>query len=459
MDDRALKKRLKQESQVLVPDLKSDLMRQLNIESTPKNPKVKMTIFRSALAFSLLLFALIVFIISTGRKVATNTVVVLDINPSIEMEIDDDNTIRKVRPLNTDGALVLETSPNLIDKNLEEALELLLDNITELEYLDPEDREGRIRIFAANSNQKQETKVIQTLYSNLNKLISVRKMKTKVDNENANDVKQDAKKYKVSIGKMVMVYKAMEVDPSLSIESAVNLNISELNEIARSYSKAKIDDFIQKYKTQIQELELRKQEIRNNTKNQIKAIRTELQEIKNKSRNGGYGKQLREQIKNLIESNFPDYEFHPNIITKAYLDRVIDELLTETDSLDEFLNDVVEENFRVQKKSFEQELKKRIKVENYDFDFQFNQDINLERLLNQFQKNKNARDIIILLNSISTMFDLIDKNPDLADRLEQKITKLYNQYSELMVDKPQEFRDSDLITEFEQRYQDYIDHR
>lgn len=457
MKTRELKQRLRQESQILIPDQKSELLRKLNIEPSNPRPKRTMLIFRTSLVCSLLLFALILFGIINGRKVPANTIITIDINPSLEMEIDDNDVVQKLRPLNTDGALVLESTPELVGKNLEEVLSLLLEEITELEYLDPEDSEGQIRIFTVNSDQEKETEKNRSLLLSLGKIIDERKMKTRIDNENDKEfLKQEARKHKVSIGKMAAIARALEADSTLTIDAALKLAVSELNEIARHYSQTQIDAFYEKYRDQVQVLENKKQEIKNAAEQQIQNIKTELQEIKALGRKNGYGILLRMRIRNFITANFPDYEFNTDNISKDYLDQVIDELLTETDSLSEFIRDVVEENFKVQRKTFEQEVRKKIKDEDFNFDFQFNQEINLERLINQFKKNKNQRQIYMLLNKMTSLLDIVDKNPGLANALEQKITDLYNQYTELLANATEDIQNSELITEFAVRYQNYL---
>ena len=153
----------------------------------------------------------------------TLSIVTLDINPSIEIQLMKENTVKKVIALNEDGKKII--SNNLKGKKLEESLKIIVDNIIEKGYAEDE----HLIVLLYSNGNIDNGKIISLLADQFAQkgadaeMISVDKI-TKED-------KKMAEKYGISPAKAVYINELTKKNKNLSAAELINKQVKELIEM------------------------------------------------------------------------------------------------------------------------------------------------------------------------------------------------------------------------------------
>ena len=379
-----IKSQLRIEGQNFVPDNKEQIMRRLSIApATTFKRKSMHSSFKFSLVFTVLLVAIIGISLVFSKPAtveATNSIVTIDINPSIEIELDKDDNIIDVRALNVDGALVLETLPSNIWNEL--TYQVILNDIieasTNLGYIDRINQNGNINISATNKNQEKELNVSSKFKTEINNVIQKHSLKITVkdngDDDDIEEIKKIARDNNISVGKMKQINKALEANPSLTLASALKLTPKQLNDIIQNYNKTTIDDFINQYKENENSLKNIEKRVKDDFENRKKQVETIFEAIEDliDEENPFVDEYINTQITHLLNQyKITDFEFNPdNAEDKfAYYEEVLDELEDIiSDHLDELENNI-SNNIKNQNESFKKYVKDRIKNNNNEFKF------------------------------------------------------------------------------------------
>jgi len=193
-----IKKQLISESKDFVPDIKDEIYS--SVGYVPKTKQKLSFNLKTSLAL-LFLFILSLFVILiTGNN--ANSIVLVEINPAIELEVNSYNKVVAIKPLNVDGYFLVE---NLDLKRLpiNEAIEKIVDQANLDGYINEENE--TVNVITASRNEKREEK--------LNTIIETVLEKKAVQYvRNTEEVKQEAKENNVSPGRMLIIKRAIAID-------------------------------------------------------------------------------------------------------------------------------------------------------------------------------------------------------------------------------------------------------
>lgn len=291
MSDRNWKKRFREEYRISAPNRKDQLKMQLGLSIN--HPRKFAFSFRHALSIAFLSIFLFILIFVQPPATIANSMVTIDINPSVEIEVDASGNVIDVKPLNLDGEILLQDNEILFaQKTIEEAIAVILDLAGELGYLDMADEEKIVRISAIHQNEEEEARLAQLIET---RVMNYRTQKSALFQTEINDFKDDikalAKDLGISNGLMNSIQEARQNNPNLSIKEALKLSQGELNRIARQYNQQDVDDFKSVYQGAIADFNMKKEEAIQQAQNeeQVEQIkqkyRSEINALKIAARN------------------------------------------------------------------------------------------------------------------------------------------------------------------------------
>lgn len=161
---------------------------------------------------------------------ATDSVVTLDINPSISLSIDAKETVLEATPLNDDAKEVMD-GMELEGTNLETAVNALIGACLQKGYLD--ELENAILVSVENSDAAKATQ----LQSELTATISGAFQSGAILTQNvtvSDELAQLAQQYNISAGKASLIQEVIAQDSTLTFDSLAPLSMSEISLIASS---------------------------------------------------------------------------------------------------------------------------------------------------------------------------------------------------------------------------------
>lgn len=156
-------------------------------------------------------------------------VVSLDVNPSIELNVDKDEKIISAKGLNDDGRRVLGDM-ELEGSSLEVAVNAVIGSMLKNGYLD--DMANSILVSVSGVNGYDADKLRSTLADDVNRqLENCSVLSQNVSNADSDTVKL-ADKYGITVGKAALIRQIVAADSRHSFEELAPLSINELNLIA-----------------------------------------------------------------------------------------------------------------------------------------------------------------------------------------------------------------------------------
>jgi hypothetical protein len=256
MKNSELKKMLVKEAKVAVPDIKVDLKMMLDQFYAPvkeleitkaKHPRLNRTIATLGFTLALAIFLLLPSLnlnSANSLNVDSPTYVSIDINPSIELVVNNQNKVESCRAMNKDAELML-FDLDLTDYTLEDATSKIMDLAIELGYIDKSASNNAVMITAVNENETSEKTITNTILAKLSDFFAKRSLDGKVNVITTNDdsYKEQASKVGLTIGKYILITKAMEADKSLTFEEAKKMSVKDLVEKMTKYNQSEIDNF------------------------------------------------------------------------------------------------------------------------------------------------------------------------------------------------------------------------
>ena len=149
------------------------------------------------------------------------SVVILDINPSIKLELDKDNKVISVTALNEDAKEIV--SNNLEGKDLNEAVGTITDNLKEKGYAK---EEVTILVNVTGKVTKEEIKTV------IEETFEEKKVEVNVINQEITETsKENAEKYNITESKASYIEEVIKEKDNLTFEELKDKTIEELEEI------------------------------------------------------------------------------------------------------------------------------------------------------------------------------------------------------------------------------------
>ena len=222
--------KLKSALQKATPDILDDILEGCDREkgqviSMEKRKNKKLSrILSIAAVFVLLIAGVFLYKNFTGSDAAA--LVSIDVNPSIELEVDADERIIIARALNDDGKKVL-SGMKLEGTDLNTGVNAIVGSMLKNGYIDELRNSVLVSVSGDGSidTAALEAKLMQEVSSALDGAGAVVA-------QNLDDIHDDTRKlaerYGISVGKAAFIEKIIELNPTLKVEELAPLSINEL---------------------------------------------------------------------------------------------------------------------------------------------------------------------------------------------------------------------------------------
>ena len=222
--------KLKSALQKATPDILDDILEGCDREkgqviSMEKRKNKKLSrILSIAAVFVLLIAGVFLCKNFTGSDEAA--LVSIDVNPSIELEVDADERIISARALNDDGKKVL-SGMKLEGTDLNTGVNAIVGSMLKNGYIDELRNSVLVSVSGDGSidTAALEAKLMQEVSSALDGAGAV--VAQNLDDID-DDTRELAERYGISVGKAAFIEKIIELNPTLKVEELAPLSINEL---------------------------------------------------------------------------------------------------------------------------------------------------------------------------------------------------------------------------------------
>lgn len=200
------------------------------------------------MVFGLGLFAL--GLTACANAEAYEAYVTVDINPSVGFVVNEQNVVKTAYALNEDGEMLL-LQLQLEEKNFEDAVEEIIDESMDLGFIDVDAESTTIEIDAVGETEKITERVRTMVQERIAEKMSERALSANVRTRTYSQAEQDEAGNKgVSPVQYRLMKQAMELDPDLTEEEALNVDAKGLiarmrnNPEARGIAREIMEEFL-----------------------------------------------------------------------------------------------------------------------------------------------------------------------------------------------------------------------
>lgn len=245
MKDNSIESRLRSAVSHAAPDALDDILSACDHEKgkviyMEKKRTSPLRSFAAIAAVLVLVIAGIFAVKNLGGSTADTlaAVVSLDVNPSIELNVDKNETVLSAKGLNADGKTVLGDM-QLDGSKLDVAVNAIIGSMLQNGYLD--DMANSILLSVSGVDGYNAETLRSQLAANVNKqLKNCAVLSQDVSGADSETVKL-AEKYGITVGKAALIQQIVKADSRHSFDELAALSINELNLIADGKSLGGID--------------------------------------------------------------------------------------------------------------------------------------------------------------------------------------------------------------------------
>jgi|GEM_PF-2274900 len=154
--------------------------------------------------------------------------VTLDINPSIELAIDEKDMVVDAITLNEDADIAY-SDLNLAGQSLENAAQTIVDTAIDLGYITEISDTNSVNVTSYIEDESRRENLNKIVIDKLNAHFETRKIYALVvENGLDDELKAKANSYNIPYGKMLLVSRAMQLDSTLIESDLVKLTVKEI---------------------------------------------------------------------------------------------------------------------------------------------------------------------------------------------------------------------------------------
>ena len=206
-------------------------------EENYMNKKTKsITKWMSAAAAACLLAAFGLFGgIFYANNMAVDTVVDIDVNPSIQISTNKKDVVLKVDALNSDGEAVLD-GMNLKNADIKVAVNAIIGSMVRCGYLT--DADNGILVSVHNEDTNRALGIRNEILADIDSSLKENHIEASVINQTVTDTgtaAEFAKKHGISTGKAVFVLGIAEKEPAFNADELASLSLREIAELVVRY--------------------------------------------------------------------------------------------------------------------------------------------------------------------------------------------------------------------------------
>lgn len=165
---------------------------------------------------------------------ASNSVIMLDVNPSISMTVNKKEKVVTAAGLNEDGTAVLD-GMELVGVDMNVAVNAVIGAMMQKGYLS--DIQNAILVSVENSDTAKSAELQKRISDIIGSVLQNVKLDGAVLSQsiqNTSALEQMAKDYNISIGKAALIQEVIAKDPTLTAEKLAPLSITEITLISDS---------------------------------------------------------------------------------------------------------------------------------------------------------------------------------------------------------------------------------
>lgn len=162
---------------------------------------------------------------------ASNTVVMLDVNPSIKLEVNDRNVVVEVDAVNSD-AQKITADVNVVGKKYDEAVKVTVNAMQKNGYISELKNSVLVTVLdseeeRADAVRKEVVKSIEEIDKSVDYGISILSQITTGDKE----LRELAESNHVSTGRVLLLEKICKLDSDFTVDKLIKNNIQTINQL------------------------------------------------------------------------------------------------------------------------------------------------------------------------------------------------------------------------------------
>lgn len=197
---------------------------------------------------------------------------ILDINPSVQVETNRMNKVKKITALNEDGKKLLE-GYDAKGKSMDQTVEELVDRLILQGYLH---KTNDNNILISGNTEGLDDKTLTKLQDIIDRLTTERQFKTKVTGVvlgKDDKVSKEAESLGVSIGKLSLIHNIIEKDPLKTVNQLKDRSIRDLKDMEDDLDDDDDDQNLSGQRTEQSNLETHEVAVpKNEENNKVPAI-------------------------------------------------------------------------------------------------------------------------------------------------------------------------------------------
>lgn len=198
------------------------------ISMTEKKANNKIRYFISVAAACILLVAGVSGGVYYSNNVAVESIIGIDVNPGIEIEVNKNDRVIDVNAVNEDGVKVLD-SMDLKDTELKVAVNAIIGSMVSQGYVAPEN--SSILVTVQNDDENKAIQLKEEIASDIDAALLANNADAAIINQtvsSSTDADQFASDNNISLGKAVFILNLVQKDSSLVAEDLAKMSISEI---------------------------------------------------------------------------------------------------------------------------------------------------------------------------------------------------------------------------------------
>lgn len=226
-----IEKRLKREIEQSTPDVLDRIIASCNEKG--RYQKMKKTFnFKPLVAVAAAVFLIFGTVLSTFMYTSVNavdSVVSIDVNPSVEISVNKKQKVIDVKAVNDDGADLLGTK-NYKGMDLESAVDSIVTSLNESGYIDAD--RNSILVSVKNDDKEKGNKLSEKLAQMIYDLFAETDISASILSQSVTSTDQLAElvnSYGISEGKAQLIAQILDENQLLTADSIANLSVNDLN--------------------------------------------------------------------------------------------------------------------------------------------------------------------------------------------------------------------------------------
>lgn len=191
----------------------------------------------------------------SGTPAEAQTYVSIAINPEVEFTVDENGVVLSVNCLNSDAEILL-ADVDLSGMPIEAATERFVELATEAGYIDVTSETNNVTITVIDENSDTENSIENKLEQRIYGFFDNNGIFGMVSKETLEAYAEQAAALDVSVGKMKMILRAIDLNPELTLEELAAMEMKDLVKlIKKRHSEDKIDHTArEQFKTELEAL-------------------------------------------------------------------------------------------------------------------------------------------------------------------------------------------------------------